>query len=64
MGEMSEQHKEIVSLISYGMQRDEIAEELNLNPATVRTYIARMCAHFNCSMKELPVAAGLAADDD
>lgn len=48
---------EVIKLIEQGHDRASIAEELDISPSTVRTYIADLCARLNCSTGQIPQRA-------
>jgi DNA-binding CsgD family transcriptional regulator len=55
---------QIVRLISEGLTRWAIAERLGLAETDVRTVIRRLCAAYDCNMRDLPDCVGLDDDDD
>jgi DNA-binding NarL/FixJ family response regulator len=57
---LSDRQRQIVDLIDrLGVDHDDIAEELDLSPSTVRDVITRLCFKFNCTPARLPAAVGL-----
>lgn len=56
---LNEEEKAIVRLVAEGLTRWAIADRLGRSENSVRLIIRNLCAHFNCSMRELPDAVGL-----
>lgn len=54
-------HREwtVATRIARGMSRNEIAEDLDLSPNTVRAVISRLCLLYGVTAKELPEAIGI-----
>ena len=48
---------DVILLIEQGHDRASIAEQLDLSPSTVRTYIADLCTKLNCSTGQIPKRA-------
>lgn len=53
---LSDRQRSIVECIDrLGVDHEDIAEELDLSPSTVRSQIERMCAKFRCRPEHLPM---------
>lgn len=50
---------QIVRLIAEGLTRWAIADRLELSESDVRAVIRRLCAQYDCNMRELPDRVGL-----
>jgi DNA-binding NarL/FixJ family response regulator len=53
---LSTRQQQIVLLVSRGLTRWKIAEELGVSETTVRDEIRSMCDRFSCTMRDLPRA--------
>jgi FixJ family two-component response regulator len=49
----------VAERIAKGMGRDEIAEELGLQPSTIRGVVRRLCNFYSCTAAELPGRIGM-----
>jgi ATP/maltotriose-dependent transcriptional regulator MalT len=59
---LSEIERRIVGLIADGYDRAGIADQLDLADATVKRRIKKLCGRYQCPMRDLPVKAGVAAE--
>lgn len=55
-----------MELIAAGLTRWAIAERLNLGENSVRETIRKLCAHYDCPMRDLPTVlnVGPPVDDE
>jgi DNA-binding NarL/FixJ family response regulator len=64
--ELTEREREVVAWVAAGYSNDEIAEQLFLSPATVRTHVgrsmAKLHAHSRAQLAVFGVRAGLTID--
>lgn len=57
---LSERQRTIVECIDrLGVDHEDIAEELDLSPSTVRDVITRLCFRFGCTPARLPELTGV-----
>lgn len=64
MPEISADERAVVELIAAGLTRWAIAERLGLGENSVRQTIRKLCAHFDCPMRDLPEVLGVAPPED
>ncbi len=51
---LNAEDRQLVDLIAAGLTRWAIAQRLDLSENAVRTIVRRLCAQFNCPMRDLP----------
>ena len=56
MPDLTTEELEVVDLVSEGLTRWAIAEHLDLAEDTVRLIVRRLCARYDCAMRDLPEA--------
>jgi DNA-binding CsgD family transcriptional regulator len=66
LDELTDREREMVAWVATGRSNDEIASELVLSPATVRTHVGRamvkLRAHSRAQLVVIAVRAGLSVD--
>lgn len=66
LDELTDREREVVAWVATGRSNDEIAQELVLSSATVRTHVGRamvkLCAHSRAQLVVMAVRAGLSVD--
>ncbi len=55
---------QIVRLIAEGLTRWAIAERIGAAESDVRAVIRRLCALYDCNMRDLPDCVGLPDEED
>ena len=61
---LSYDDRQVVRLIAEGLTRWAIADRLGLAETDVRKAIRRLCAEYDCNMRDLPDCIGPLDDDD
>lgn len=62
--EINAEERAVVELIAAGLTRWAIADRLNLGESSVRETIRKLCAYFDCPMRDLPGVLGVAPPSD